>query len=91
MTIFIKKNITLKRNEHLEIIAGKKYAFTIPEVAELIRQHNMTSKIHHYISLAILYKCNSKIQNKRSFQKEIPSNQYIFCTAILIRVNLLIE
>ena len=44
----------------------------------------MTSKIHHYKSLAMSYKLNSKKQNQLSFWKEILSIQYIFCTAILI-------
>ena len=39
MMIFIeKKNIALKGNKHLEIIAGKK---SIPEVAELFRDDSL--------------------------------------------------
>ena len=86
--IYWKKNITLKRNNDLEIIAGKNTLFWRPEVAELIRQHHMTSKIYHYISLAILLKFNSKIRNQWSFQKELLSMQCIFCRVILITVNL---
>ena len=40
MIIFIEKNknITLKGNKHLEIIAGKKIFFASKEAAELFRQ-----------------------------------------------------
>ena len=51
--MLVIEKIILKRIKHLEIIAGD--FFSGPEVAELIRQHHMTSKIHHYLSLAILY------------------------------------
>ena len=36
--IYWKKNITLKRNKHLEIIAENKNFFSSPEVSELIKQ-----------------------------------------------------